>query len=271
MKSGAARPEIPRHNEAALKSVYTEEREGVAWITLNKPERMNAYDAEMVTELAEAVDAASASDVIVITGSGKAFCAGGYLANLRDPDETELRRMFTASFKFFEAIRCSPRPVIAAVNGAAAGGGNELVVACDLAIAAQSATFGQTGVRIGSAPVLGGTNFLAMSIGEKRAKEVAFLCRRYTADQALDLGWINKVVADEELEPEVTRWAQELQAMSPRYLEIAKVSSNIWWNQCRDGYISGLGMLIQAIGSDDMREGANAFLEKRKPQFRRNR
>jgi len=264
-------PEIPQNSEAALKSVLTEERDGVTWITLNKPERMNAYDAEMVSELTEAVDAASASDVIVITGTGKAFCAGGYLANLSDPDETELRRMFTASFKFFEAIRCSPRPVIAAVNGAAAGGGNELVVACDLAIAVQSASFGQTGVRIGSAPVLGGTNFLAMSIGEKRAKEVAFLCRRYTADQALQLGWINEVVADDELEPEVTRWAQELQAMSPRYLEIAKVSSNIWWNHCRDGYISGLGMLIQAIGSDDMREGAKAFLEKRKPQFRRNR
>ena len=82
-----------------MKSVLTEERDGVTWITLNKPERMNAYDAEMVSELTEAVDAASASDVIVITGTGKAFCAGGYLANLSDPDETELRRMFTASFK----------------------------------------------------------------------------------------------------------------------------------------------------------------------------
>ena len=92
--------------------------------------------------------------------------------------------MFYGSLNVYEAIRNSPRPVIAAVNGAAAGGGNELVVACDLAIAVESATFGQTGVRVGSAPVLGGTNFLAMTIGEKRAKEVAFMCRRYKAREA---------------------------------------------------------------------------------------
>jgi 1,4-dihydroxy-2-naphthoyl-CoA synthase len=157
--------------------------------------------------------------------------------------------------------------VIAAVNGAAAGGGNELVVACDLAIAAERATFGQTGVRVGSAPVLGGTNFLAMSVGEKRAKEIAFLCRRYPAREALEMGLINAVVPDDQLEQEVTKWADELLAMSPRYLEIAKISSNVWWNQCRDSYLSGLGMLVQAIGSKDMIEGASAFMEKRAPQF----
>jgi 1,4-dihydroxy-2-naphthoyl-CoA synthase len=122
-------------------------------------------------------------------------------------------------------------------------------------------------VKVGSAPVLGGTNFLAMNIGEKRAKEVAFLCRRYPARQALELGWINAVVPDAQLEEEVTRWADELLRMSPRYLEIAKISSNLWWNQCRDGYLSGLGMLVQAIGSADMIEGATAFMEKRQPRF----
>ena len=122
-------------------------------------------------------------------------------------------------------------------------------------------------MRIGSAPVLGGTNFLTMNIGEKRAKEVAFLCRRYQAPQALEMGWINAVVADAELEAEVTRWADELLQMSPRYLEIAKISSNVWWNQCRDAYLSGLGMLVQAIGSADMIEGATAFMEKRPPRF----
>jgi 1,4-dihydroxy-2-naphthoyl-CoA synthase len=153
------------------------------------------------------------------------------------------------------------------VNGAAAGGGNELVVACDLAIAAERATFGQTGVKIGSAPVLGGTNFLTMSVGEKRAKEISFLCRRYPASEALAMGLINAVVPGEQLEDEVTRWADELLRMSPRYLEIAKISSNSWWNQNRDNYLSGLGMLVQAIGSADMIEGATAFMEKRKPRF----
>ena len=250
-----------------MADIEVEQKGDVAWIRLNRPERMNSYDAAMAKELIAAVEDASSSGVIVLTGTDRAFCAGGYLANLSNPDPDELRKMFYGSLHVFEAIRTSPRPVIAAVNGAAVGGGNELVVACDMAIAVESATFGQTGVRIGSAPVLGGTNFLSLTIGEKRAKEVAFMCRRYKAREALEMGWINAVVANDQLEAEVTRWADELLAMSPRYLEIAKISSNVWWNQSRDAYISGLGMLVQAIGSKDMIEGASAFMEKRKPQF----
>lgn len=247
--------------------VEVEQRGEVAWIRLNRPDRMNAYDRAMGAELTAAVRDASTAGVIVLTGTGRAFCAGGYLAELADPDPEELRGMFYASLELFDAIRLSPRPVIAAVNGAAAGGGNELVVACDLAIAARSAKLGQTGPRVGSAPVLGGTNLLAVSVGEKRAKEISMMCRRYTAEQALELGWVNAVVDDDELEAEVTRWADELLAMSPRYLEISKISSNMWWNACRDNFVSGLGMLVQAIGSPDMREGAAAFMEKRTPQF----
>jgi len=249
-------------------SDITVERKGeVEWIRLNRPDRMNAYDAEMAQELIKALQNASDAGVIVLTGTGRAFCAGGYLANLSNPDPKALRNMFYGSVHLYEAIRMSPRPVIAAVNGAAAGGGNELVVACDLAIAAESATFGQTGVKVGSAPVLGGTNFLTQSVGEKRAKEIAFMCRRYPAKEALEMGLINAVVPNDQLEEEVTRWADELLNMSPRYLEIAKISSNVWWNQCRDNYLSGLAMLVQAIGSHDMIEGATAFMEKRKPQF----
>lgn len=250
-----------------MTDVVVERRGEVAWIRLDRADRMNAYDRAMGRELTAAVRDAEDAGVIVITGTGRAFCAGGYLADLADPDPAELRGMFLASLDLFEAIRTSPRPVIAAVNGAAAGGGNELVVACDLAIAARSARLGQTGPRIGSAPVLGGTNMLAVSVGEKRAKEISMLCRRYTAEQAWEMGWVNAVVDDDELEAEVTRWADELLETSPRYLEIAKISSNVWWNACRDNYVSGLGMLVQAIGSDDMREGAQAFLEKRKPRF----
>jgi 2-ketocyclohexanecarboxyl-CoA hydrolase len=239
----------------------------VTWVRMNRPDRMNAYDAAMARALIEAIEGAAVSGVIVLTGTGRAFCAGGFLANLSNPDPAELRSMFYGSLKLYEAIRTSPRPVIAAVNGAAAGGGNELVVACDLAIAAENATFGQTGVRVGSAPVLGGTNFLTQSVGEKRAKEIAFMCRRYPADRALAMGLINAVVPGEQLEDEVTKWADELLYMSPRYLEIAKISSNVWWNQARDNYLGGLGMLVQAIGSHDMIEGASAFMEKRRPQF----
>lgn len=245
-------------------------RDGVRWLRLERPERMNAYDEETVEEMLARVAETPRDAPVAITGSGRAFCSGGFLDNLAEPDESDLRRMFYGSLRLFDALRAHPAPVFAAVNGAAVGGGNELVVACDLAIAAESAYFGQTGPRIGSAPVLGGTNMLAISIGDKRAKEVSFLCRRYTAREALEMGWINAVVPDDQLEDEVMRWAGELRAMSPRYLEIAKISSNVWWNQCRESYLSGLGMLTQAIGSPDMVEGAQAFLEKRPPRYPRS-
>ena len=251
-----------------MSDVVVEEKGEVCWIRLNRPERMNSYDAAMAKELIEAIRGAASSGVIVITGTGRGFCAGGYLANLSDPDPEELRAMFYGSLDVFEAIRTSARPVIAAINGPAVGGGNELVVACDLAISVESAFLGQTGVSIGSAPVLGGTNFLSMNIGEKRAKEVAFMCRRYTAQEAFEMGWINKVCDDDKLEEEVTAWADELLKMSPRYLDIAKASSNVWWNQSRDSYLNGLNMLVQAIGSEDMIEGATAFMEKRRPKFK---
>ena len=248
--------------------VLLEQRGSVAWITLNRPERRNAYDAAMGEQVISAVRESVDAAMIVITGTGKGFCAGGYLANLADANDREVRAMFDASFRLFDEIRRSPRPVVAAVNGGAFGGGNELVVACDFAIAVRSAQFGQTGPRVGSAPILGGTNMLAMNVGEKRAKEISMLCRRYTAEQALELGWINEVVDDDGLEAAVERWGEELLALSPRYLEIAKISSNVWWNQMRDSYLSGLGMLGQAVGSSDMVEGAQAFMEKRRPEFR---
>lgn len=249
--------------------VIVTQRAGATWIRLNRPERKNAYDPEMLAVVIAAVKDAAASDAtaIVITGTEDAFCAGGFLASLADPDVHGLRKMFFGSLELFEQIRIAPQPVIAAVNGIAAGGGNELVVACDLAIAVESAWLGQTGVKIGSAPVLGGTNMLAMNIGEKKAKEVAFLCRRYTAQEACDLGWINSVVPDGDLEVAVDAMVAELSRMSPRYLEVAKLSSNVWWNACRDNYTASLGMLVQAIGSKDMREGAQAFMDKRRPEF----
>jgi 2-ketocyclohexanecarboxyl-CoA hydrolase len=247
--------------------LIVDRRDNVLWLTLNRPERMNSYDRKTVDEMIAALNDNIDVRVAVITGTGRAFCAGGYLANLADPNFWELRSMFTGSLNLFDAIRNSPFPVIAAVNGGAFGGGNELVVACDLAIAAESAKFGQTGVKVGSAPVLGGTNLLAVSIGEKRAKEVSFLCRKYTAQEAMDLGWINTVVPDDELEAEVGRWCDEIISMSARYLEVAKTSSNVMYNLMRDNMTNSLGALVMAIGSPDMVEGATAFMEKRKPQF----
>ena len=247
--------------------VHVETRGAATWITLDAPERRNAFDPEMSAAVVAALQSASGARAVVITGRGKGFCAGGALGQLSAPTVPLMRELYRSSLQLFDAIRQCPRPVIAAVNGAAAGGGNELVIACDLAVAARSATFGQTGPRVGSAPVTGATNVLAMQIGEKRAKEMAMLCRRYTADEALELGLVNAVVDDGELVAAVDAMVDELSALSPRYLEITKISSNVWWHAARDSFSTGLGMLVQAIGSDDMVEGASAFLEKRAPQF----
>jgi len=254
-----------------MSDIIVERRGDATWITLNRPERKNSYDPKMCAEIVTAIREAGNGDsiAIVITGSGDSFCAGGFLKELANPDPIALRSMFFGSLDLFDVIRNSALPVIAAVNGVAAGGGNELVVACDLAIAVRSATFGQTGVRVGSAPVLGGTNLLAISVGEKRAKEVSLLCRKYDAEKAESLGWINEVVDDSDLEDAVNQMVSELSVMSPRYIEIAKLSSNVWWNACRDNFVSGLGMLVQAIGSEDMVEGASSFMEKRRPKFAR--
>jgi enoyl-CoA hydratase/carnithine racemase len=264
---------IPAHHHYesvsdADDTVQVEDRGETRWIRLNAPQRRNAYDEAMAGRISDALESASGVRTVVITGVDRSFCAGGSLATLSTPTTGQMRKLYRASLRMFDAVRSCPRPVIAAVNGAAAGGGNELVVACDLAIAARSATFGQTGPRVGSAPVTGATNVMSVQIGEKRAKELSFLCRRYTAEQALEFGLVNAVVEDDVLEAEVQRWCDELHEKSPRYLEIAKVSSNIWWNASRDSFANGLGMLVQAIGSDDMVEGATAFLEKRKPQFK---
>lgn len=249
--------------------VSVEEKAGVVYIRLERPERRNAYDVDMARAMIDGLYAASRAEAVVITGSGGSFCAGGALGQLSDdPDPEDLRELFTTSLRLVDAIRACPRPVIAAVDGPAAGGGNELVIACDFAIATERSTFGQTGPKVGSAPVLGATNFSAVQIGEKRSKEMSFMCRRYSAEQAQEMGLINEVVADDELEAGVQRWVDEIHRLSPRYLEIAKISSNLWWNQAKDSMQNGLETLIQAIGSDDMREGSQAFMEKRKPQFR---
>lgn len=250
-----------------MNDVLIEERGPALWIRLNRPERRNAYDAPMAEAITEALGNASTYHAVVLTGSDGSFCAGGALTNLSEPDMPSMRALYKASLHLFDAVRTCPRPVIAAVNGAAAGGGNELVVACDLAIAARSATFGQTGPKVGSSPVTGATNVMGVQVGEKRAKEIAMLCRRYSAERAYEMGLVNEVVDDEALEDAVTSMVEEFTRLSPRYVEITKISSNLWWNSARDSFSNGLGMLVQAIGSPDMREGAASFMEKRKPQF----
>jgi 2-ketocyclohexanecarboxyl-CoA hydrolase len=256
--------------------VLFEKRDAVAWVTFNHPERMNSFDHEMISEWGDALQRCHEDPtigVVVITGAGeKGFSAGGFLGDLAEGFTPEkARSLFDASVRGLTLMRRMRQPVIAAVNGAAIGGGNEIVVCADLAIASEHATFGQVGPRIGSSPFFGGTNLLALTIGEKKCREVNYLCKRYTAQEALEMGWINKVVPHASLHAEVQTWCETMLDRSPAYLEMSKIGTNVWFELIQ----SSLQMYQQALthmaGNAQQAEGASAFMQKRKPDFRQFR
>lgn len=256
------------------KHIIVEKTDAIGWITINHPERYNSFDHATIREMGDAFEAFGFDPtigVVVLTGAGKSFCAGGYLADLANFSVTKARHLFASAGRTLNLMRHIPQPVIAMVNGFAVGGGNELVICSDLAIASEEARFGQTGPRIGSSPVYGATNLLAMTIGEKKAREVCYMCRQYTAQEALDMGWINKVVPASELRAEVIRWCEELLDKSPAYIELSKVTSNVWWDMLAPAMAHAQQTLLRLAGGEEMTEGAGAFMEKRKPDFRKFR
>jgi 2-ketocyclohexanecarboxyl-CoA hydrolase len=255
-----------------LTDVRYEVSDGLAWITIDRPDRMNSFRAHTVDELIACLKRAWASEevgVIAITGAGdRAFCTGGdqkQRAETGDygPSESGL---FEVEY-LHRLIRDVPKPVIAAVNGYAIGGGHVLHVLCDLTIAADSAIFGQNGPRVGSFDAGFGTVYLARVLGEKRAREVWMLCRRYDAATAERWGLVNAVVPLAELHAEVRRWADEILSLSPTALRFVKQSLN-----ADSEHLAGMGQLAFSgldlfVGSDEASEGVRAFNEKRKPDF----
>jgi len=257
------------------KHILVESSAAVAQITFNHPERRNAFDHEMIAEFGQALQACHEDPtigVVVVKGAGdKAFCAGGYLADLQDFSPEKARKLFDAAVQALGLMRRIRQPVIAAVNGAAIGGGNEIVVCADLAIAAEHATFGQVGPKIGSSPFFGGTNLLALTIGEKKAREVVYLCQQYSAQEALALGMINKVVPSDELDEAVQAWCDMLLDRSPSYLELSKIGANVWFDMITPSFEMTKQAMIHMAGNAEQTEGASAFMQKRKPDFRRFR
>jgi naphthoate synthase len=255
-----------------LSTVLYETREGVATVTLNRPERRNALSTQLLGELLTALAAARDDPevrVVILTGAGdKAFCAGGDQKQRQEtgdygPTESGIFEVET----LHRVIRDIPKPVIAAVNGVAIGGGHVLQVLCDLTIAADHATFGQAGPRVGSFDAGFGTAYLARILGEKRAREVWYLCRQYPATTMERWGLVNAVVPGAELRAEVRRWADEMLEKSPTALRVLKHSFN-----ADSESIAGLGTLsfdtlALFVDSDEAREGVQAFTEKRPPDF----
>lgn len=262
-------------NATAAKNVIVEKRGMVGWITINRPDRYNTCDHAMYVDICEAIEDMSSDSrigVIVLTGAGdKAFCAGGYLGDLTHFTTRDARLHFDVAQRAMNALRHAPQPVIAAVNGVAVGGGNEFVICCDLAIASDKARFGQAGTRVGSSPVFGANNLLSVMVGEKKAKEICFLSRLYSAQEALAMGLINKVVSHEKLYEEVQNWAEELLDKSPAYLELTKITSNVWWDMLQPAMEHAKQTLLRLAGGPEMTEGSTAFMEKRKANWRQFR
>jgi naphthoate synthase len=258
---------------------------GIAKITIDRPEVHNAFRPETVIELSDAFEKAREDPevgVIVLTGEGRnAFCSGGdqrvrsgtgggYVTGA-DPREagrqTRVGRFHVTDLHI--QIRRMPKPVVAMVAGYAVGGGHVLHVVCDLTIAADNARFGQAGPRVGSFDGGFGASVLSRLVGPKKAKEIWFLCRQYSAQEALDMGLVNAVVEVDRLEEETIRWCREMLQMSPFALRLLKAS----FNADEDG-LAGLQQLAHDANllfymSEEAQEGRNAYVEKRKPDFSR--
>jgi len=254
--------------------ILYEERDGAAWITINRPKVYNAFRARTCDELTHAIRRAGWNreiGVIVLGGAGdKAFCTGG------DQSEHEGSYGGTGTIglpieEVHSAIRDVPVPVIARVQGFAIGGGNVLATLCDFTIASENAVFGQVGPKVGSVDPGWGTAYLARIVGEKKAREIWYLCRRYSAQQALEMGLVNVVVAPDELDAEIRRWCAEIMERSPTAIAIAKRSFNADSEQIRAIGALGFEALALFYETEESKEGVAAFREKRRPEFRKKR
>ena len=252
---------------------FEKSNEGIAKITINRPEVRNAFRPLTVREMRAALNDAREDTkigVIILTGEGeKAFCSGGdqRIRGSAGYEDSETGHLRLNILDFQREIRTCPKPVIAMVAGYAIGGGHVLHVMCDLTIAADNAIFGQTGPKVGSFDGGYGSSYLARIVGQKKAREIWFLCRQYTAQQALEMGMVNTVVPLEKLEEETLQWSREMLQHSPMALRCLKSALNA---DC-DGQ-AGLQELagnttMLFYMSEEGQEGRNAYLEKRKPDF----
>jgi naphthoate synthase len=252
--------------------IYETCDEGIARVTINRPEVHNAFRPRTVAEMIGAFDAArddASVGVVVLTGSGpNAFCSGGD-QRVRGKGgyvgQDGIPRLNVLDLQM--RIRYLPKPVVAQVAGYAIGGGHVLHLVCDLTIAADNARFGQTGPRVGSFDAGFGSSYLARVVGQKKAREIWFLCRQYDAKAALDMGLVNTVVPLAELEATTIQWCREMLALSPTALRMLKLAMNA---DC-DGqtglmHMAGSATLMYYT-TDEGREGKEAFLEKRPPDF----
>jgi naphthoate synthase len=269
----AIRPAADWRAAGDYEDIRYELAEGIAKITIDRPEVRNAFRPETLIEVSDALERAredTSVGVVVLTGEGPlAFCSGGDQTVRGDsgyvPGGTTVGRFHVTDLQV--QMRRLPKPIVAMVAGYAIGGGHVLHVVCDLTIAADNARFGQTGPRVGSFDGGYGAALLATQVGQKKAKEIWFLCRQYDAEEALDMGLVNAVVPLEELEEETVRWCREMLQLSPFALRLLKAS----FNAAEDG-LAGIQQLahdtnLLFYGSEEAQEGRDAYVERRDPDF----
>jgi naphthoate synthase len=262
-----------RPGAGSYEDIRYELAEGIAKVTIARPEVRNAFRPETLIEISDALERAREDvdvGVIVLTGEGPlAFCSGGDQRVRGDTGYVaagaEVGRFHVTDLHV--QIRRTPKPIVAMVAGYAVGGGHVLHVVCDLTIAADNARFGQTGPSVGSFDGGFGASLLAAQVGQKKAKEIWFLCRQYSADEALAMGLVNTVVPLEELEEETVRWCRRMLELSPFALRLMKAS----FNASEDGF-AGIQQLahdanLLFYASEEAREGRDAYREKRRPDF----
>jgi dihydroxynaphthoic acid synthetase len=246
--------------------------DATALITINRPDRYNAFRGKTVEELIDAFKRAWADPAVrcvILTGAGdKAFCTGGDVKQRAETGDYGPTSNGLFEIEYLQrVIREIPKPVIAAVNGVAVGGGHVLQVLCDLTIASETARFGQAGPKVGSFDAGFGTAYLAHIVGEKRAREIWYLCRLYPASEVATWGLVNKVVPPEKVVEEARAWAREIAERAPTAIKFLKASFN-----ADTEHQAGLSLMANAglkvyVESDEAREGAAAFAEKRPADF----
>jgi naphthoate synthase len=253
------------------RDIIREVREGVVWITIDRPEVLNAVRERTLDELIHAIAEANAEPevgVVVMTGAGdRSFCSGGDFKSMMRLNRWNGHLWNNRMIGLAHTIRQLGKPVIAMVNGWCMGGGNEIQLMCDLTIASERAVFGQTGAKVGACPVVGATQYLPRLVGDKKAKEIIFLCDRYTAQQAVEMNLINRVVPHDELRAATEEWCQRILSHSPQTIRFTKISMNFESDLLYPSWTHGVEMLSTVWGSDESLEGMRAFMEKRQPDF----
>ena len=254
----------------SYETLLVEKDDGVCIITLNRPDRLNAINYQLATDLDKVLTEIEEDDearTVILTGAGRGFCAGADIKDMADPNAKPLP--IGKRYTFFNKLEDLEKPVIAAINGPCNGGGLEIALCCDFRIASEAANLGLGEVKLGVIPAGGGTARLPRLIGPGRAKEFLYFGNRIDGKEAYDIGLVNRVVTPDELMPEAKRWAAELAERPPLSLKMLKYCVNLGMQMDLLGAIDYEGRCAAVLrNTEDHKEGVTAFVEKRKPVFK---